>query len=52
MQDNEINDVTGIGWFNAECLHRMIHNHEILINYHCKLLLEFYLKFRIKINQL
>ena len=42
--DYEDNDVSGIGWINTECLVNMIHDDQITLNYHCKLLLEYFLK--------
>ena len=38
------NDATGIGWFKVNCLKKLVETKVITINFHCKLLLEFYLK--------
>lgn len=38
------NDASGIGWINVKCLANMIDNKEIYVNYHCKLLLEYFSK--------
>ena len=42
------NDATGIGWFNVSCLIDLVQTNQITINFHCKLLLEFYLKIKFK----
>jgi len=41
------NDATGIGWFNINCLINLINTGEFKINYHCKLLIEYFLKIRL-----
>jgi len=41
------NDATGIGWFHINCLIDLIHTEKIKINYHCRLLLEYFLKIRL-----
>ena len=40
------NDATGIGWFKIDCLQELVKNNIITFNFHCKLLLEFYLKIK------
>jgi len=44
MISNDINDASGIGWFSIPCLLNLIESEQIQINFHCKLLLEYFLK--------
>jgi len=44
MISNDINDASGIGWFSIPCLIDLIKSDKIFINFHCKLLLEYFLK--------
>ena len=46
---NDLNDASGIGWFKIDCLIDMIKADMISINFHCKLLLEYYLKLNVMI---
>jgi len=38
------NDASGIGWFRLDCLAELISSKSININYHCKLLIKYFLK--------
>ena len=38
------NDASGIGWFKINCLQDLINTDKIQVNYHCKLLFEYFLK--------
>ena len=38
------NDASGIGWFNMDCLKELVKLKIININFHCKLLFEYFLK--------
>lgn len=44
MLSDELNDASGIGWININCLINMVNDGTININYHCKLLLAYYCK--------
>lgn len=44
MSNSDVNDASGIGWFRIECLIKLIKNKTININFHCRLLLEYFLK--------
>ena len=44
MISTGVNDASGIGWFRLECLRELISSKSIDINYHCKLLIQYFLK--------
>jgi len=44
MISSGTNDASGIGWFQIECLKELISSKTISINFHCKLLIEYFLK--------
>lgn len=46
MTSSDINDASGIGWFSINCLVELVELNTIHINFHCKLLLEYFLKFK------
>jgi len=38
--DKEANDANGIGWFNVNCLNKLISDGKIFINQHCRILIK------------
>ena len=46
MLSNGSNDASGIGWFRLECLKELVNSDIININFHCKLMIEYFLKYK------
>jgi 8-oxo-dGTP pyrophosphatase MutT (NUDIX family) len=44
MLSNGSNDASGIGWFRLDCLKKLVNSNIININFHCKLMIEYFLK--------